>query len=46
MVQQLRERIKKWDYIKLKTSAQQKEIISKLKKLPTAWEKNLCQLYI
>jgi hypothetical protein len=37
--QQLRESIDKWDYMKLKTSVQQKKIISKLKRLPIEWEK-------
>jgi hypothetical protein len=42
--QQLRERIDKWDYMKLK-SCTTKEMASKLKRLPIEWE-NLCQLYI
>jgi hypothetical protein len=39
MVQQLRERIDKWYYIKLKSFCITKEIISKLKRLPIEWEK-------
>jgi hypothetical protein len=38
MAQQLRERIDKWDYIKLKASAEQKTT--------HRMEENLCQLYI
>jgi hypothetical protein len=38
MAQQLRERIDKWDYIELQ-SCTTKQIISKLKRLPTEWEK-------
>jgi hypothetical protein len=37
VAQQLRERIDKWDYKKLKSSA--KEIVSKLKRPSTEWEK-------
>jgi hypothetical protein len=36
--QQLRERMDKWDYMKLK-SCTQKEMFSKLKRPPTEWEK-------
>jgi DNA-binding transcriptional regulator GbsR (MarR family) len=39
--QQLRERMDKWDFIKLKSSAQQKKWSLKLKKPPTEWEKIL-----
>jgi hypothetical protein len=39
MVQQLRERIDKWDYLKLKIFCTTKEIVTKLKRLPTEWEK-------
>jgi hypothetical protein len=35
--QQLRERMNKWDFIKLKSTT--KEIVSKLKRPPTEWEK-------
>jgi hypothetical protein len=38
--QQLRERMDKWDYMKLKSFCTTKEMISKLKRPP--WEKNLC----
>jgi hypothetical protein len=44
--QQLRERMDKWDYMKLKSFCARKEMVSKLKTLPMVWEKNLCQLYI
>jgi hypothetical protein len=37
--QQLRERMEKWDFIKLKSFCTTKEMISKLKRLPTEWEK-------
>jgi hypothetical protein len=37
--QQLRERMNKWDFIKLKSSCTAKEMVSKLKRLPTVWEK-------
>jgi hypothetical protein len=39
MVQQLRYRIEKWDYIKLKMFFTTKEMIPKLKRPPTKWEK-------
>jgi hypothetical protein len=38
MTQQLRERIEKWDYMKLKSFCTTKERVSKLKKLHTDWE--------
>jgi hypothetical protein len=37
--QQLRDSIDKWDFIKLKSFYSTKEIISKLKRPPTEWEK-------
>jgi hypothetical protein len=37
--QQLRERMNKWDFIKLKSFCTTKELISKLKRPPTEWEK-------
>jgi DNA-directed RNA polymerase alpha subunit len=37
--QQLRERMDKWDYIKLKSFCTTKEMVSKLKRPPTEWEK-------
>jgi hypothetical protein len=37
--QQLRERMDKWDYIKLKSFYKTKEKVSTLKSLPTEWEK-------
>jgi hypothetical protein len=44
--QQLRERMDKWDCMKLKSFCTTKEMVSKLKRPPPEWEKNLCQLYI
>jgi hypothetical protein len=37
--QQLREKIDKWDYIKLQGFCIKKEMVSKLKRPPTNWEK-------
>jgi hypothetical protein len=37
--QQLRERMDKWDFIKLKSFCTTKEMISKLKRPRTEWEK-------
>jgi hypothetical protein len=39
MAQQLRERIDKWDYMKLKSFCTTKGMVSKLKRIPTEWEK-------
>jgi hypothetical protein len=39
MAQQLRERIDKWDYTNLKNFSKTKEMVTKLKRLPTEWEK-------
>jgi hypothetical protein len=39
--QQLGDRMDKWDFIKLKTFCTTKEMVSKLKRLPTEWEKIL-----
>jgi abortive infection bacteriophage resistance protein len=39
MAQQLRERIDKWDYKKLKNFCTKKEMVSKLKRPSTEWEK-------
>jgi hypothetical protein len=39
MAKQLRERINKWDCIKLKSFCTAKEIVTRLKRLPTEWEK-------
>jgi hypothetical protein len=36
---QLRERMDKWDYMKLKSFCITKEMVSKLKRPPTEWEK-------
>jgi hypothetical protein len=37
--QQLKERKDKWDYMKLKIFCTTKEMVSKLKRPPTEWEK-------
>jgi hypothetical protein len=37
--QQLRERMDKWDFLKLKSFCTAKEMAFKLKRLPTEWEK-------
>jgi hypothetical protein len=37
--QQLRERMDKWDYMKLKSFCTTKEMVSKLKRPPIEWEK-------
>jgi hypothetical protein len=37
--QQLRERMDKWDFIKLKSFCMTKEMVSSLKIPPTEWEK-------
>jgi hypothetical protein len=39
--QKLRERMNKWDLIKLKSFCTTKEMVSKLKRPPTEWEKYL-----
>jgi hypothetical protein len=39
IAQQLKERTDKWDYLKLKSFSTAKEMVSKLKRLPTEWEK-------
>jgi hypothetical protein len=44
--QQLREKIEKWDYMKLKRLCTAKEIVTRLKRQPIDWKKNFCQLYI
>jgi hypothetical protein len=41
VAQKLRERIDKWDYMKLKTSLEQKKMVSKLKRLPQNWRQSL-----
>jgi hypothetical protein len=38
MAQQLRERIDKWNFMKLKNFCTTKEMITRLKRLPTEWE--------
>jgi hypothetical protein len=39
LAQQLRERIDKWEHMKLKSFCTTKEMVSKLKRPPTEWEK-------
>jgi hypothetical protein len=39
LAQQLKERINKWDYMKLKSFCITKEMVSKLKRSLTEWEK-------
>jgi hypothetical protein len=39
VIQQLRVRMDKWDYIKLKSICTTNKMVSKLKRLPTEWEK-------
>jgi hypothetical protein len=39
MAQQLEKEVDKWDYIKLKSFCTTKEMVSKLKRMPTEWEK-------
>jgi hypothetical protein len=39
IAQQLREKIDKREYIKIKSFCTEEEMVSKLKRLPTAWEK-------
>jgi hypothetical protein len=39
MAQRLKERIDKWDYMKLKIFCTTKEMVTKLKRPPTEWEK-------
>jgi hypothetical protein len=39
LVQELRERINKWDYMKLKSFCTTKGMVSKLNRLPTEWER-------
>jgi hypothetical protein len=46
MAQQLRERIDKWDYKKLKSFCTTKKLFSKLKRLSHRMGENLCQLYV
>jgi hypothetical protein len=41
MAQQLRERIDKWNYMNLKSFCTIKEMITRLKRQATEWEKNL-----
>jgi hypothetical protein len=40
LAQQLRERIDKWDYMKLKSFCTTKEMVTRLERLPTEWEES------
>jgi hypothetical protein len=46
MTHQLRERIAKWDYMKLKSFCTTKEMITKFKRQPTEWRKSLQAIYL
>ena len=39
----IKERINKWDFIKIKRFCMAKENINKMKRKPTLWEKYICQ---
>jgi hypothetical protein len=39
MAQQLRERTDKWDYMNIKSFCTPKEMVTRLKRQPTLWEK-------
>jgi hypothetical protein len=43
---EIRARTDKLDYIKLKSFCTTKETITRMKRQPTEWEKNLCKLFI
>jgi hypothetical protein len=45
MAQHLRDRMNKWDCIKLKRFSTTKEAIISFRRLPTEWEK-ICQVFI
>jgi hypothetical protein len=45
LAQHLRERVDKWDYMKLKSFCTTKEMVSKLKR-PSRMGENVCQLHI
>jgi hypothetical protein len=40
MAHQLREKIDKWDYMKFKMFCTTKEMVTRLKRQPTEWDKN------
>ena len=43
---EIKERIKKWDFIKIKCFCTAKENIIKMKREPTIWENIICQQYL
>jgi hypothetical protein len=43
--QQLKEKMDKWDCMKLKSFCATKEMVSKLKRSPTVWEKYLLAIH-
>jgi hypothetical protein len=46
LAEQLRERMDKWDFMKLKSFCTTKEMVTRLKRKLTRMGENLCQLYI
>jgi hypothetical protein len=46
LAQQLRERMDKWDYLKLKSFCPTKVMVSKLKTPPTEWRKSLPVIHL
>jgi hypothetical protein len=46
VAQKLRERIDKWDYIKLESFCKAKEMINMLKRQPIEWEKCLSAIHL
>jgi hypothetical protein len=46
MAQQLRERIDKWNYVKLKSSCKMKEIVTRLKGRPQNGRKSLPPIHL
>jgi hypothetical protein len=46
VAQKLRKRIDKWDYMKLKSFYTTKEMVSKLKRPSTEWEKIFAAIHL